>query len=344
MATYYLRTDGSDANPGTADTAGGAWRTLEHAGAAVAAGDTVFVRGTAGNAAAYPTSSLDYAVAGFFTPAAGSTAAGYVRWIGLGVMPTIGCPGLAFYNCSYQWWEGLYFVATAAANASLGVLNGVAECTAKGCVVNLNLQASLAGLVFGGGGVLGTEIFGGGTSPTASSGADGISLGGFGTLVTGCRVHHCRGAGIGGSGQGAVLTKNLIHANAGRGIDVSGNATVAGKIVDNTVHGNGSDGVALTGTAGCAWWTVVNNNLTANGGYGLSVTDGGQALNDLRGRVCDYNNYGTGALANLSGPLANLSAGAHDLTADPGYANAAAGDFTPSNAALQGVAFPTSFP
>ena len=345
MATYYLRTDGSDSNAGTADTAGGAWRTIEHAAANVAAGDTVNVRGSAGNAASYPTSSLDYTISGFFTPTAGSTSAGYVRWLGLGTMPTIGTPGLGFNGCQLQWWEGLYFVATGATAPGFGMINGSGgECIVKECVINMNLQAGLIGLNLSGGEVRGTEVFGGGTSPTSSSGADGIECGNYGVLVQGCRVRHCRGAGIGGMGLGAVILNNLIYGCAGRGIDFAGNTTVGGKILGNTVHGNGSDGIGLTGTASAAWFTIRNNNLTGNGGYGLNVTDGSQSLNDARTRGCNYNNYGTGSLANTSGARANISAGANDLAVDPQYADASTGDFTPANTALQGAAFPVTFP
>jgi hypothetical protein len=303
----------------------------------------VYVRGAAGNAASYPTSSLDYTVAAYFTPTAGTTAAGMVRWVGLGTMPTIGCPGLGFYSCVLQWFEGLYLVATGNANASFGLLNGADGCVVKGCVINTNLQAGMVGLSLVGGAVVGTEIFGGGTSPTASSGADGLSLSDYGTLVMGNRIRYCRGNGIGGTARGCALHNNLIHNNVGRGVTVSGNSIALGKVIDNTVHGNGSDGVALTGAAGATWWAVLNNNLTGNGGYGLNVTDGSQSLNDLRAAWCDYNNYGAGSLANASGPRANLSAGAHDLAVDPQYANAAGGDFTPTNPALQ-AAFPASYP
>ena len=46
MATYYIRTDGSDTNSGTASGSGSAWKTIGKAlstGSSVVGGDTVYI-------------------------------------------------------------------------------------------------------------------------------------------------------------------------------------------------------------------------------------------------------------------------------------------------------------
>ena len=70
--TYYVRTDGSDANTGLANTAGGAWLTIQKAASTMVAGDTVRVQpGT------YPET---------VTPVNGGTAGSPITYLAEGVV------------------------------------------------------------------------------------------------------------------------------------------------------------------------------------------------------------------------------------------------------------------
>jgi hypothetical protein len=144
-------------------------------------------------------------------------------------------------------------------------------------------------------------------------------------VVTGC----VKGVDHSGSGGAINMSRCIIYNNTSDGVHASALAGIA--IVNCTIHGNSGDGIDLTAAGGSSLTltSIYNNNLTANGGYGINAT----AIVGARTSFIDYNNYGTGALANTSGsyPASTLTAGAHDVAVDPGYTNAATGNFMVAN-------------
>lgn len=300
----------------------------------VVAGNIVYLRATAGNAASYPTSSLDYTIAAYSTPTSGSQAVGWVRWVGENGIPTISTPGTAFYNCIFQSFEGLYLVANNNTIATLGMINSGGSVRILNSILNLNLQTGCAGLYGATLTVEGTEVYGGGTSPTASAGCFGIHTENYNCTIRSSNIHHCRDHGIDDVGSGTTVVGSKIWRNVGNGIQ-AGNvaASIASILAGNTVDGNGGHGINVSGTAGIPCYEIVNNNITnqvGSGKYGINLADGTLAVNDRRKRFVDYNN-----VYNNTSNYNAITAGTHDLSVDPGYTAVSTGDFTPANALLQ---------
>lgn len=182
---------------------------------------------------------------------------------------------------------------------------------------------------------------------------DGTSQRSFSML--GCIVQHTLGIGIGNSGGGATQGFRIIGCDIhdcgaeGINLDFGGladlcveectiwNNTFAGIYMPNsgsqglrlvvrncTIHNN-ADGIVIEHARNLLGAEFFNNQFTGNTGWGIDFngSNGDQLV-----AFCDFNNYGTGALANGSGSLSGLSGGANDKALDPGYTNDATGDFT----------------
>lgn len=146
-----------------------------------------------------------------------------------------------------------------------------------------------------------------------SSGIDGLFVNGSNSFVRGC-VFYANAAGISSDTSSFDILDCLFYENTGAGIDIdSGNSLWFSRISDSVIHDNGGDGITfdqgLLVVKGCS--------VTGNGGYGINGTGAGIIEED-------YNNFG----ANTSGAKNNVTyEGANSIILDPGYADAAGGDF-----------------
>lgn len=310
-------------------------------------GNTIYILGVAGNAASYPTTSCDYTITGYTTAPNGSSSAGFIKWVADpgGPMPTISVNGLWQYNATWQWYEGLYLVASGASNGTLGVLVPSANSVTRSCVCNANSQASLVFLSPSAGEISDCELFGGSTTPTASTGADLVVPRGGGCVIVGNLIRHARGVGIDGSAScvGTVIVGNAIAGCAGDGIALNDSTAASGGVIaGNTINANGGHGINLVAADLIAYYAIHDNMLTNHAGTGkagLYAASGTQAANDARKRLCDYNWFYNNTVAQGSGT--NVSLGAHDTSGtDPGYAGASAYHFTPSASAAKTGGFP----
>lgn len=322
-----------DRSPGTVSggtgKVGGGANLPSTLASAVVPGNVAYILGSAGNASSYPTSSLDYTEPSFFTPTSGDTTSGWVKWVAdpAGPMPTIGSPGLSFYNASWQWWEGLYVVGTSGANGGNGMLNAVSG-SINGCILNTNSQSGLIGAVVGQGWARDCEFYGGTTAPTRSAGAHLIKPGNYGLAIVGCTLRYGLDCGVSDTGgAGFVLSDCLIYKCAGNGVEYAG-STVPCAVLGCTIDGNGGHGIALGASSPVAsvmCSRILNNvisNHTGTGKAGISVASGSAALNNSL-KLCDYND-----LYNNTSNYSNISAGAHDLALNPQYTNASGGDYS----------------
>lgn len=158
--------------------------------------------------------------------------------------------------------------------------------------------------------------------------------------VRGCRIQDTGNHGIlidKSAGELLSIEDNVISGCAGNGIYLSAAAmnTHGGTIKNNTVDDCAGSGIRITGTQFPIF--LANNQLTNNGAYGFEF-DGTLAAWNASGSLATNNN----THGNTSGAYSVSGIGLNDPAVDPDYVNAAAGNFTPQTAALEGAAFPTS--
>ncbi len=299
------------------------------------AGNTVMIRG----AGTDTPGSDDYTFTGYFTPVAGSAAAGRTTLKGYNGRPRIKCDGLTYYGCSYNKFEGLYQTISSNSNGGYGVING-SNLVIYNCVIDTANQTATIGCVVDGD-VLFSEVKGGRSA--ASTGGYGLQLGngnGFHSIAIGCYIHDVGDHGIYcASGAMPEIHECIVYTAWGNSIHlVTGTAGYRGALSFNTLDNGKGHGIYFADTLAFGSTVVVNNiisNHAQASKYGINVAVGSTALNDRLKDACDYNVF-YGNTANYNA----LSAGSHDTTGtNPTYVGASSGDFTPA-ATLDSLAFP----
>ena len=166
-----------------------------------------------------------------------------------------------------------------------------------------------------------TTINGGGSSPVVElvsnsriegftitgGGADGFAVHGYFVTadVVGNRIINNAGGGLYLLGGGNVH-KNLIAGNAGVGLELAySNASVH----FNSIGDNQGDGLKATESA-----ADIQNNIIANNGDTGSGTAGIRCVGSTLPTI-DYNDVWN----NVDNNYSNCSAGAHDISSDPGW-------------------------
>ncbi len=355
---YFITARGSsnsitvDRNTGTNAAAtgrvGGAWATLVNTFAGgtitqpaltspIVDGNILYVRGAGSDNPSTPDYSYsagDYAGGGSFNK---------FKIIGYNGRPLIKTSGLLFYGSHGYQLENFCHIHDASAIYYSYGLFGTPGVSINACVRNCKFDTNGVSDAVGicANDIIESLVTNSGTTSSSGTIGFGIILTGQGGNAQGCKVEKQRGSGI--KLPNTLLTAVIgceIVNNAQKGIlAYTDNQTYPASIIGNTISNNGGDGINVPTTASLNSLKVVSNIITNNGGYGINIDNSDTTANNDRVKyILDYNTiYG-----NSGGPYHLVSGGAHDQLIDPQVVGS--GDYTPTNAALEGTGFPASFP
>lgn len=291
-------------------------------------------------------SAADYTVAAnatVLTGVAGSTSAGYVRFVGTNGRPRIAQGGM-FYQYSNCRFEHLYIQKTTT-NFTGGSGNG--------CFFPSGAATVLYDIVFDQGGwvfplfiggsahIILCDIFSSSGTP-ASTNAGVIYSSGQGSAVVNCFIHDTMGIGISISSGAAQTIANNVFANCGGTALVFNGSEATGSdrfvVLDNTFSGNGGKGgIELTSVASDVFDVAIINNIFANhtGGSAAGITcdAGTAAANALVMPLCEGNQF-----YNNTANTVNLTLSSSNVVQNPSF-GAGTENYTPA-AAIGALTFP----
>jgi hypothetical protein len=150
-----------------------------------------------------------------------------------------------------------------------------------------------------------------------------------GLHLLGCYIHDCGEYGVYCSSGGGYLTLVATVFDTCV-VGVYGTTIRRGFVAHCVFYGNTSYGFQLT----TGDYFFICNSIFSGNGVGISLADGHEGEN-----YEDWNDF-----YDNTTDRENIDAGAHDLAIDPGFANAAAGDFSTSAAGLRNAAIPALMP
>lgn len=173
-------------------------------------------------------------------------------------------------------------------------------------------------------------------SEVSGTGDDGVRST-SGTLVFGNYLHDLTGDGFEASvaNVNQFCSKNIVDTCAGRGVYFSGAPTSYAAlyyIEGNTVYGCGNTGLEITDADAHVFLgnNIFSENGDAAGEFNVEWVNGTAELVSFHAWNVFYHSGGGGG-ANLSGLTVNAQVASSEFTTDPGFTDAAGGDFSISS-------------
>lgn len=329
-------TNGTGKVGGAAATIARVANSSNATGDKIAAGNLIWVRGSG----TVDPSSPDYDITGYIVPEAGTDVLP-IRMIGMNGRPHYRGYGLLLHSVVH--WRIDYMMFSASGNFSNydGIIHGFTFALYN-CRFNLNNQWMIG--IKGGSHsvihVINCEVDGGTTTPSLfeePGNLAGITLGpGFGGVVAGCYIHHCRGHGLVTTDfNGGCFVNNIVSACAANGIVIQVDHGAPAQVMGNVIDGNKRHGILCNQRALSR--SVIMNNIISNHTEatfsGISISNGTAEANT---KIPFF--LGMNAFFNNTTHYAGICAASSDIfcTADP-YSNKAGGDFTLNNTAGGGA-------